>query len=1314
MQRQEIDFNGRLNRDDALPSKGDYTDARNTIKSTSLTGGGNSIKKIPSITVLNSLGASGQYVVAATTDEQDRIFYIKHINGNDAAIEYIQGNGSPTTLVTYEHGSPTIDPDIVVLGDVVVWNYRKEGNYDGVVLSWKIDRTPATIADANVYQIHFAKPIPVALSVTAETTGGAQNEFRDKKWDFAAQYIYDSGEESALSDFLTVFPEEDKNSTHFGLDGIGSVTLTVGGSHPTYSKNINYFGRVNDGPWRRITTVPVGSPSVTFKGVLNEALETQVASKIFDSVPLSASAIEVIKNRVFLGNIQDDLGGDPTTATVTVTPDSSSDDVDNNAAGGDLDNPLSYLTVASGTDAVSEGIVDTVAAGGIERDRLANASTYQIGFQFHDYQGRTRGVEAFSDLTTGMFTYPMRAKQVGISIPTAEIPSWAKYFQLVISNNRTKDFFVEGYGTGKGYEIFNADGSTRIANFAASADNVDSIVISTLIKYTFQQGDLININLSPMSNAREYKTLRVKGFADGLLYIEVPDDLDEDFFMSSEYLHFEIFSPAELSEDAIFRGTGDIRPISDLVDDAGTSTYTSTNPTGMNDCFFMKQKISPKTNIANTQWTTMGWKKQGTADEVTVYSNNSTLDLGFTNRFSVIEENADRATVALSGGNGINLIPPTVFEGSTEDEIDAYTLSAILSGTAIYADTGADIEVTGLTLTSGAVVGVFDLDWNINIQEPSGGWASNSIFFEIRVGSTFAGATKVTEIEVFRQGGSNTTNVSGNMQINITSGDKVYFAIIDDANSNSVSIAHSSSMTAVPTTEALSDTNSRAGDYLVHARLNLLANYNIGIGGAPLFTAKVAVDGTPTYTIVENEPLDGSRRSYDALFDHAASGEEKLSIEVTMTDGGVTASSHSLIIGNGTCLSACLKEDRELYNVAIEENGDPLYYLIRKTSKVDSVVEWRKPAGKPSLLYQDNTILSQSNKFRWGDRYVTGAKRNPISSFYFSDQAETGIEGGPITALVRTTNMREQGTVMLAVCERETSSIYIDERVISNPNGTSQLVASDDVVGSIQTLKGSFGSTHKKSITSHSSRVVFWDNSEKDWVRYSTEGLVPLGQTYKMRKEFTSKDAEGKSFYDPFHDAFFLGFAGEDKMYVFQDRFGFVSELDIPAEAGTNVFHGGVTIDNNAIIFRGNSSYKTSGSGFLSYFGSAASSAYVKLPVVTATPIEPLALTIKSRQWPLVTDFTSQANFIKATVFSVVVTNENNQSSTIPSAYFRMDSGMVYGDVYKDENSGGSNPLVNGLDLNGAYHNVQLNLLDNTIDDQVEYIILDYQILSGR
>ena len=1316
MQREQIDFSGRLNKDDALPRKGDYTDAKNIIKTTSVNGGGNSVKKIPSITALNALGDAGSYVLASTVDEEGRIFYIKRVSATVAKIEMILGSGSPTVLISYEHGSPTIDPDIVVLGNVVVWNYYKEGDFDGVVLSWEINRTPvdvgAAFTSANIHQIHFAKPIPMTWSVTANVPSvddDAQNEFRDKKWDFCCQYVYDSGEVSALSDFKTIFPEEDKSSTHSGLVGIGSVTLNVTETPPDYATQIIYFGRVNDGAWRRITTVGKGSPSVTFKGILNEGLATDVTSKPFDAVPVTAKTIEVIKNRVFLGNNQDDLGGGASGATIIANPDSTLED--SGAAGGDLDNPLSYFKVASGTNVVSEGVVDPVDSSTLIRERLANDSTYYIGFQFHNAQGKTRGVEAYTEFTTGMFTFPTRVESIDISIPTANIPSWAKYFQVVISNNRSKDFFIESYGTGKGYEIFNADGSTRIANFAAAADNVDSLVISTLVKYTFQQGDIININLSPLSSTPEYKTLRVKGYADGLLYIDPPEDLFEDFFMSSEYLHFEIFSPAQIGEDAIFRGTGDIRPISELVDAAGTSSVsipstsgeTIAGPTGLNDCFLMKQKISPKTNIAETQWTSLVWREEGTnhpTKDIQIISDGTTTDLGSQNSFDTAELNEDRAPIDLATSQGLKLNPPTIYSGSTEEEIEAYEYSGLVTSTTPYNIT-ADVAIAGLTLTP-AISGFFDVSWNFDIKEDFSVWTAGFIEIEIRVGTSVGGVGTETVSTIRVNSGNGTTTVSGEKSINIPSGESIFFVIVDDGNSNSLSVLYSGTSKATASVESLSSDINRAGDYLLHARLNLAS---IVVDEATNLSVKIAVDGTPTYVIVDAQPLLAEKRSYDAIFTHAAVGQEKITLEVTLSGSLGTS---SFRIANGTSLSAVLKEDRELYNTSVEETGEPLYYLARRNSKVDSVVNWYKPAGKPSLLYEDKPIQIQSNKFRWGDKYISGSKLNTISSFYFADQDEVGVEAGPITALRRTTNMKEEGTVLLAICERETYSIYVDESFLRDSGGGAQLIASDDVIGSIQTLKGNFGSSHKRSITSFASRVVFWDNRRKEWVRRSTEGLVPLGDTYKMKKVFREKDGDAVSFYDPFHDAFFLGFSGDSTMYVFQDREGFVSELEVDLTTIAEV-QGGVVVDNDAIVFKGNSSYKTSGTGFLSYFGDAATEAYIQLPLVSPTEIEPLGISIKCRKWPDLTFV--QSNFIKAGVFNVIVSNENGQETTIPSAYFRMSGGMVYSDVYKDTNSG---TVITGQDLQGSFHEIKLELLDNTIDDQVEYMLVDYQILLGR
>jgi hypothetical protein len=133
---------------------------------------------------------------------------------------------------------------------------------------------------------------------------------------------------------------------------------------------------------------------------------------------------------------------------------------------------------------------------------------------------------------------------------------------------------------------------------------------------------------------------------------------------------------------------------------------------------------------------------------------------------------------------------------------------------------------------------------------------------------------------------------------------------------------------------------------------------------------------------------------------------------------------------------------------------------------------------------------------------VPGTKINGLSSFDALDQTSIPTESGAISRLVFTSKSMSDGTVMLAVGQQETASIYLGETQLVDNTGSTFLAKSTGVIGNINLLKGSYGTINPESVFEWQGSVGFFDANKGCWVKYDVNGLTPISNN-KMSKYFT-------------------------------------------------------------------------------------------------------------------------------------------------------------------------------------------------------------------
>ena len=134
------------------------------------------------------------------------------------------------------------------------------------------------------------------------------------------------------------------------------------------------------------------------------------------------------------------------------------------------------------------------------------------------------------------------------------------------------------------------------------------------------------------------------------------------------------------------------------------------------------------------------------------------------------------------------------------------------------------------------------------------------------------------------------------------------------------------------------------------------------------------------------------------------------------------------------------------------------------------------------------------------DTYLQGTGINGLSSFDALDEKLLPQEAGSVQKLQNTSKIEAQGGVMLAICEDETASMYLGEvQTYGSDQRPDQVLAVDNIIGTINVLKGSFGTRNPESVVEYRGNVFWFDSQNGRIIQYGGNGLFPISN-YKMTR----------------------------------------------------------------------------------------------------------------------------------------------------------------------------------------------------------------------
>lgn len=159
---------------------------------------------------------------------------------------------------------------------------------------------------------------------------------------------------------------------------------------------------------------------------------------------------------------------------------------------------------------------------------------------------------------------------------------------------------------------------------------------------------------------------------------------------------------------------------------------------------------------------------------------------------------------------------------------------------------------------------------------------------------------------------------------------------------------------------------------------------------------------------------------------------------------------------------------------------------------------WFTDAGRPIAIVK-NKKIQQTNYVAWSGQRFLGTQINGSSAFELNNLQPVSVEAGAIRKLQNANRLQEEGGVMLAICERETLSLYVGRAQVSDETQFNLLLKTDTVIGTVNGLRGSFGTRHPESVVEYRGNVYWFDVVNGAFVKYSGNGLFDIS-SYKLRR----------------------------------------------------------------------------------------------------------------------------------------------------------------------------------------------------------------------
>lgn len=360
--------------DERLLKEGAMTDALNVTISEDGDGTEGVVKNVKGTDAADpvsglSLPDNSVKVIGSVSDHQlGKIYFFVADNvdtdgGSENAI-YQYDTSSDEYKLVFKSGWLNFDPNGFVKADVLNGDFQQDGSTQTILyftdnknqprkvnvdraISGDYDSIPSAALDYSLNTIRATNTSPPLFFFDSDSNV-TSNNFKDKTFQFASQFIYKDGEESAISSyselafpsFLALYGSEESPFDSL-KENVCLIDLNVSKTSPVFSdvETIRIIGRQgNDGAPFTIDEVDIQSDkqaevfgqNVTvysssegiyrfYNDGVYASVDPQLVNKSYDNVPLKAQGQSLVGNRLLYSNYSEGRDNVDVQATVTVT-----------------------------------------------------------------------------------------------------------------------------------------------------------------------------------------------------------------------------------------------------------------------------------------------------------------------------------------------------------------------------------------------------------------------------------------------------------------------------------------------------------------------------------------------------------------------------------------------------------------------------------------------------------------------------------------------------------------------------------------------------------------------------------------------------------------------------------------------------------------------------------------------------------------------------------------------------------------------------------------------------------------------------------
>lgn len=388
-------------------------------------------------------------------------------------------------------------------------------------------------------------------------------------------------------------------------------------------------------------------------------------------------------------------------------------------------------------------------------------------------------------------------------------------------------------------------------------------------------------------------------------------------------------------------------------------------------------------------------------------------------------------------------------------------------------------------------------------------------------------------------------------------------------------------------------------------------------------------------------------------------------------------------------------------------------YLIRSISNTTANKYWNTSAGKPSLVSTINASTRRTNTIRYGGNFVAGTDINNISSFFALDSNDVAIENGEITSLQRASRLQGNGSMLLVLCQKESAYIMLGEQELSQGNNSSIYALTANMIGTIRNFGNNLGMLTKQSVMNYKGMIWWWDDFNKKIVKYTPDGLEIPSDTY-MRSHFLTKSGAANFSYDPFYNMCFVSIGSDATAAGYSDNLKrwIAEEYNLKSDFAESY-------GDRIILFKSGVMYKPVGNTVTNDYNHLLGTSYngsISLILNSRLPINPLNVSISHDM--NVVDW-STSNYVKSSLLTIAISNENGQATDIVESNFLMEDNRLYAHILRDKNTqrGGTtmtNAIVEGDYIVGYLNKFVVTLVDKTQNIRINSIDVEVAPVSGH